>query len=288
MRSWRSCWKTNEKIAHAARSLLSLVYQRHLELLRGIAGDILAEVGGRSDESSDDRKERKKRANELFTSFSLVTGLLSFRCQIESLTSRTLESSVVRVQQRKQGCGRFCEHNKGCMPSPCREFIFNAERYAGYRQFVGFRHGLPFYLWFAWATDDVSVIHPVSAAWSTLRYASRGIASALRLARRVPVESIPRMRHLRSYWISLHPNFGLPLPLVQFYMHMQRSLRVCSSKHTQTASPLSKKQHFSHSCLRQSQSLRQRMTYGELSRRAVVSSPVGYEVAWISGTERRC
>ncbi|KIJ18295.1 hypothetical protein PAXINDRAFT_97715, partial [Paxillus involutus ATCC 200175] len=69
--SGEAAGKTNEKIAHAARSLLSLVYQRHLELLRGVADDVLAEVGGRSEESSDDRKERKKRANELFASFSL-------------------------------------------------------------------------------------------------------------------------------------------------------------------------------------------------------------------------
>ncbi|KAF9221723.1 hypothetical protein BS17DRAFT_710411 [Gyrodon lividus] len=63
--------ETREKTTRAVRSLLSLVNQRHVELLRGVADNVLAETSGRDEESSDCRKEQKKRANELFASFSL-------------------------------------------------------------------------------------------------------------------------------------------------------------------------------------------------------------------------
>ncbi|KAF8125619.1 hypothetical protein EV363DRAFT_1225659 [Boletus edulis] len=63
--------ETREKIIRAARSLLSSVHQRHLELLRGVADNILSEASAKAGEQNEDRKERKKMANELLTSFSL-------------------------------------------------------------------------------------------------------------------------------------------------------------------------------------------------------------------------
>ncbi|KAG6369730.1 hypothetical protein JVT61DRAFT_13599 [Boletus reticuloceps] len=63
--------ETREKTIRAARSLLSSVHQRHLELLRGVADDILSEASAKAGEQNEDRKERKKMANELLTSFSL-------------------------------------------------------------------------------------------------------------------------------------------------------------------------------------------------------------------------
>ncbi|KAF8440039.1 hypothetical protein L210DRAFT_3760928 [Boletus edulis BED1] len=65
--------ETREKIIRAARSLLSSVHQRHLELLRGVADNILSEASAKAGEQNEDRKERKKMANELLTSFSLVS-----------------------------------------------------------------------------------------------------------------------------------------------------------------------------------------------------------------------
>jgi len=62
-----------EATALAARSLLSLVHQRHFELLRNIADDVLADTVGATDaRGSDDKKGRKKRTNDLLASFSLV------------------------------------------------------------------------------------------------------------------------------------------------------------------------------------------------------------------------
>ncbi|KIJ60905.1 hypothetical protein HYDPIDRAFT_42974 [Hydnomerulius pinastri MD-312] len=63
--------ETTEKTANAAHSLLSLVHQRHPELLRDVADKVLTEATASSEESSDDRKERRKRGNELLASFSL-------------------------------------------------------------------------------------------------------------------------------------------------------------------------------------------------------------------------
>ncbi|KAI9571928.1 hypothetical protein HD554DRAFT_2300345 [Boletus coccyginus] len=56
-----------ENNIRVARSLLALVHQRHLELLRGVADDVLSEAG----DPNEDRKERKKMVNGLLTSFSL-------------------------------------------------------------------------------------------------------------------------------------------------------------------------------------------------------------------------
>ncbi|KAF8124438.1 hypothetical protein EV363DRAFT_1540606 [Boletus edulis] len=63
--------ETREKSIRAAWSLLSCLHQRHLELLRGIADDILSEASAIASEQNEDRKERKKITNELLMSFSL-------------------------------------------------------------------------------------------------------------------------------------------------------------------------------------------------------------------------
>ena len=60
--------ETREETIRVARSLLSLVHQRHLELLRGVADDVLSEVGVNG---------RKKTASELLASFSLVSAALA-------------------------------------------------------------------------------------------------------------------------------------------------------------------------------------------------------------------
>ena len=60
--------ETREEAIRVARSLLSLVHQRHLELLRGVADDVLSEVGVNG---------RKKTASELLASFSLVSAALA-------------------------------------------------------------------------------------------------------------------------------------------------------------------------------------------------------------------
>lgn len=69
--------ETREKNIRVARSLLSLVHQRHLELLRGVADDVLSEACVKAGESNEDKKERRRMANELLTSFSLVSEALS-------------------------------------------------------------------------------------------------------------------------------------------------------------------------------------------------------------------
>lgn len=68
---------TREQTIRVARSLLSLLHQRHLELLREISDDVLSETGVKAGESNENRKERRKMANELLTSFSLVSEALS-------------------------------------------------------------------------------------------------------------------------------------------------------------------------------------------------------------------
>ena len=62
--------EVREKTIRASRSLPSLVHQRHLELLKGVADDVLSEV--KAGDPNEDRKERKKMTNEFLTSFSLV------------------------------------------------------------------------------------------------------------------------------------------------------------------------------------------------------------------------
>ncbi|KAI6117492.1 hypothetical protein EV401DRAFT_2197674 [Pisolithus croceorrhizus] len=63
---------STEATAHAARSLLALVHQRHFELLRDVAGDVVVDGVSLSDEGiNDHKKERMKRINSLLASFSL-------------------------------------------------------------------------------------------------------------------------------------------------------------------------------------------------------------------------
>ena len=62
--------EVRKKTIRAARSLLSLVHQRHLELLKDAADEVLSEV--KAGDPNEDRKERKKMTNELLASFSLV------------------------------------------------------------------------------------------------------------------------------------------------------------------------------------------------------------------------
>ncbi|KAI6037989.1 hypothetical protein EDC04DRAFT_2699173 [Pisolithus marmoratus] len=63
---------STEAAASAARSLLALVHQRHFELLRDIAEDVVADGISPSDDGvRGDQKERKKRTNNLLASFSL-------------------------------------------------------------------------------------------------------------------------------------------------------------------------------------------------------------------------
>lgn len=58
----------------AARSLLGLIHQRSFELLRHVADQVFAEtVPTREINNSDERKERRKRTDELLASFSLVS-----------------------------------------------------------------------------------------------------------------------------------------------------------------------------------------------------------------------
>jgi hypothetical protein len=99
--------ETREKSIRVARSLLSLVHQRHLELLRGVAGDVLSEAG-----PNGDKKERKKMANELLTSFSLVSDTLSIAV-FETEAVQTSEPPISRVQQCKRGRSCICKHVQG-------------------------------------------------------------------------------------------------------------------------------------------------------------------------------
>ena len=69
--------ETREETIRVARSLLSLVHQRHLELLRGVADDVLSEVGVNAGESNKGKNGRKKTASELLASFSLVSAALA-------------------------------------------------------------------------------------------------------------------------------------------------------------------------------------------------------------------
>ena len=69
--------ETREETIRVARSLLFLVHQRHLELLRGVADDVLSEVGVNAGESNMGKNGRKKTASELLASFSLVSAALA-------------------------------------------------------------------------------------------------------------------------------------------------------------------------------------------------------------------
>ncbi|KAF9238673.1 hypothetical protein BU15DRAFT_88298 [Melanogaster broomeanus] len=94
--------ETEDKTTRAARSLLSFVHQRHLGLLRGVADNILAEASKGDDGSSDGRKERKKRANELFTSFSLSHPLAEsndVNAAVVASASATKDARVVAVEK---------------------------------------------------------------------------------------------------------------------------------------------------------------------------------------------
>ncbi|KAG0706218.1 hypothetical protein DFH29DRAFT_902720 [Suillus ampliporus] len=60
-------------VTNAARALLSLVHQRHVEVLRDAVGEIVGDMEGEN-EGEDQRtkkKERKKKADELMISFSV-------------------------------------------------------------------------------------------------------------------------------------------------------------------------------------------------------------------------
>ncbi|KAG8215319.1 hypothetical protein J3R82DRAFT_8910 [Butyriboletus roseoflavus] len=85
--------ETREKTIRVARSLLSLVHQRHLELLRGVADDVLSEAG----ESNEDRKEHRTMANELLTSFSLTHPLAESSDVNEIVVASASTSKVARV-----------------------------------------------------------------------------------------------------------------------------------------------------------------------------------------------
>jgi len=83
-----------EKNIRTARSLLALVHQRHLELLRGVADDVLSEAG----DPNEDRKERKKMVNGLLSSFSLVSDSLPVGI-FKTEAAQTSEPPISRVQQ---------------------------------------------------------------------------------------------------------------------------------------------------------------------------------------------
>jgi U3 small nucleolar RNA-associated protein 10 len=62
-------------MTNAARALLALVHQRHARLLRDAVGEIIDD-GESANEGEDQRmkkKERKKKADELMVSFSVVS-----------------------------------------------------------------------------------------------------------------------------------------------------------------------------------------------------------------------
>lgn len=66
---------------NAARALLALVHQRHIGLLRDAVGEVID--GGEGVNDGEDqrmkKKNRKKKADELMVSFSVV-GFLSIFC----------------------------------------------------------------------------------------------------------------------------------------------------------------------------------------------------------------
>jgi len=64
---------------NAARALLALVHQRHVELLRDAVGEIIGD--GESVNEGEERmnkKERKKKAEELMVSFSVVSFIVMY------------------------------------------------------------------------------------------------------------------------------------------------------------------------------------------------------------------
>lgn len=96
-----------EKTIRAARSLLSLVHQRHPELLRGIADGVLPEAG----EPNEDRTEPKKMENELLASFSL--GPECFRGCSDIWDQASLGREVLEVDKDDSdgGSEKVCEAN---------------------------------------------------------------------------------------------------------------------------------------------------------------------------------
>ena len=84
--------ETKDETIRVARSLLSLVHQRHIELLRDVTDDVLSKGGANTGESSKDKKECSKAASELLTSFSLVSKAVHRRSESEIM--RPLEPSV--------------------------------------------------------------------------------------------------------------------------------------------------------------------------------------------------
>lgn len=119
---------TREETIRVARSLLSLVHQRHLELLRGVADDVLSEVRVKAGESNEDRKKRKKKASELLTSFSLVSKSW-FISVPNTETIQTSEPPIGRVWQRKRGRSCICKHIKGDTCCCSRENVLDVESY---------------------------------------------------------------------------------------------------------------------------------------------------------------
>jgi U3 small nucleolar RNA-associated protein 10 len=73
--------ESNEtSVINAARALLALVHQRHVELLRDAVGEIIDD-GESVNEGEDQRmnkKERKKKAEELMVSFSVVSFIVMY------------------------------------------------------------------------------------------------------------------------------------------------------------------------------------------------------------------
>jgi U3 small nucleolar RNA-associated protein 10 len=80
---------------NAARALLALVHQRHIGLLRDAVGEVIDEGEGVND-GEDQRmkkKNRKKKADELMVSFSVV-GFLSIYFVIKIRLSMVSESPM--------------------------------------------------------------------------------------------------------------------------------------------------------------------------------------------------
>ncbi|KAG6334786.1 hypothetical protein ID866_4304 [Astraeus odoratus] len=88
----------SESIGAAARSLLGLVHQRHFELLRDIADEAVVSTDvGESNKEKDDKKEHKKRTNELLASFSLSHPLAQSTDVNEVVVASTDTSKDVRI-----------------------------------------------------------------------------------------------------------------------------------------------------------------------------------------------
>ncbi|KAI6126293.1 hypothetical protein EDD16DRAFT_1553513 [Pisolithus croceorrhizus] len=89
---------STEATARAARSLLALVHQRHFELLRNVAGDVVVDGVSLSDEGiNDHKKERTKRINSLLASFSLSHPLAQSTDVNEIVVASSDMSKDVRI-----------------------------------------------------------------------------------------------------------------------------------------------------------------------------------------------